>query len=385
MRLFKSYSLFVVIIGALVVNACTPEEDLCPTVDLEVEIDSANYTTHIQASGLSDLAFELFINDQLIKSFAAGELDTADLSYQFEPGEYKVCVFAQSESCDQQLEGCVEFTIDGSNKELCNDLSFSTEMIDNYYYKFTAEFDGIDTLAYSWVIDEDTVLTVPLSDNRVDFLEWDFEEGEYTVCIIAENDECGIIEYCKEIVVENTCIKEVAFEAEMENAYTYYFYADFDEKDSTKYKWYINEEIADIEIPGEEETDHKLFWQFDNGTHTVCLVTDQDGCESVEYCETIIVEGEEAQCLDLSYEAELTETDTTDFYTFTADFAGKDQITYIWKVFVDDDLQHSETREFGSEDDHSFVWHFESGVEYEICLKQDDCEDNQVCEIFAVD
>ena len=81
MRLFKSYSLFVVIIGALVINACTPEEDLCPTVDLEVEIDSANYTAHIQASGLSDLAFELFINDHCLKVVCFRSTDTK-LRYQ---------------------------------------------------------------------------------------------------------------------------------------------------------------------------------------------------------------------------------------------------------------------------------------------------------------
>lgn len=374
-----------VLFTALLMSACTTDENPCPDLSLEVDIDSANFIANVQASGLGDLAFDLFINDQLIKSIEAGQLDSADLAFQFEPGEYKICLIAESESCDTSIEGCVEFVIENPNREECLGLEFETEMLDNYHYKFFAGFEGIESIAYAWVVDGEVVKEEPITDDRTNFLEWDFEAGEHTICIVAETEECGEVAYCEEIIVEQDCVEEVAFEAEEENKYTYKFYADFEGKEHTKYKWYINDEVVEVEITDEEETDHKLFWQFDAGEHTICLVTDQEGCDDVEYCETIVIEEEEEECLELSYTAELTETDSTDFYTFTADFEGKDDVTYIWKVFINDDFQDSEVREAGSDDDHTFVWHFEPGVEYEICLRQDGCEDNQVCEIFAVD
>lgn len=383
MRLLKSYSILTILVAGMFMSACNSDENPCPGVGLEVDIDSANLTANLIATGLNDIAFDLYVNDQLIKSVGAGELDSVDLSFQFEPGEYKICVSAQSESCDREIEGCVEFNIENPNKEECLGLEFRSDMIDNYNYKFFADFDGIDTIEYAWVVDGDVVKEEPLTDNRTNFLEWDFEAGEHSVCIVAESDGCGEVEYCEEIVIENECVDEVAFEVEKDNNYTYYFYADFEEKEHIKYKWYVNDDEVEVEAPDEEGTDHKLIWQFDVGTHNVCLVTDQDGCESVEYCETIEVE--EISCLDLSYTAELTETDSTDFYTFTADFEGRDDVTYIWKVFINDDFQHQEVRHAESEDDHSFTWHFEPGVEYEICLKQDECPDDQVCEVFAVD
>ena len=375
--------MITIVVTSMLMIACNTDENPCPGVDVDVEIDSANLVANVSASGLSDIAFDLYINDELIKSFDAGELDSADLSFQFEPGEYKVCIEAESETCDQRIEGCVEFTIENPNREECLGLEFRVDTVDHRTFKFFADFDGIENIPYAWTINGDLVKEEPLSDNRTNFLEWDFEPGEHTVCIIAENEACGNVEYCTTIVVESQCVEEVAFEAEKENQFTYIFYADFEEKQSTKYKWYINDEQVDIEVPGAEETDHKLFWQFDVGSHSICLVTDEDGCEAVEYCETIEIEN--PNCVELSYDAQLTETDSTDFYTFTADFEGKDEVTYIWKVFINDDFQHQEVREAGSEDDHSFIWHFEPGVQYEICLKQDGCQDNQVCEIFSVD
>ena len=383
MRLLKSYSTVVIVFIGIMMSACNTDENPCPGISLEVDIDSTNYIASLSASGLNELAFDLFINDQLVKSFDVGELDSVDLTYQFEPGEYKVCVSATSESCDREIEGCVEFTIEHPNKEECLGLQFRTDSIDNYTYKFYADFDGIEETAYAWIINGDVVKEEELNSDRTNYLKWDFEAGEHTICIVAENDECGEVEFCQVIVVENECVEEVAFEVEKDNTFSYYFYADFEEKEHVKYKWYVNDELVEVETPGDEETDHKLYWQFDNGTHNVCLVSDQDGCESVEYCETIEVASEE--CVELSYDAELTETDSTDFYTFTADFEGKDDVTYIWKVFINDDFQHQEVREAGSDDDHEFIWYMEPGVEYEICLKQDGCVEDQVCEIFSVD
>ncbi|MEQ8626087.1 hypothetical protein [Ekhidna sp.] len=381
MRLLKSYGIATVILTALLMSACNSDENPCPGVNLEVEIDSANMTAHVFATGLEDVAFDLFVNGQLIESFDAGELDTTEFDLQFEPGEYKVCINAESESCDQKIEGCVEFVIEDPNKEECIGLAFSSDKQSDYDYKFFAEFDGRDDIEYAWYVNGDMVKEEPLNDDRTNYLEWDFAAGTHTVCIKAENDECGEVEYCQEIVIEQYCPEEVSFEAEEDNPYTYYFYANFDGKDHVAYDWYVNDDLVEHENKDGHETDHKLIWQFNPGTYNICLVLSQEGCDDIEYCEEIVIEGEE--CKELSYTADLnTETDT---YTFTADFDGRDDVTYIWKVYINDDFLGSEVREAGSQDDHQFSWTFEEGVEYEICLIQDGgCTEAQVCNIYSL-
>lgn len=473
MKLLNKFGTITTLLVVILISACETDESPCPGINVDVDIDSATMTAHVVATGLDDLDFELYVNDQLVESFTAGELDSTEFSFTFEPGEYKVCVRAESASCDQRIEGCVEFTIgDPSGEENCLGLSFEKEQIDDFTYEFYADFDSIETTAYDWYADGELVDSEPLTDNRDNMLRMVFEAGTHTVCIVAETDSCGEVEYCKEIVIEDgevECVEEVAFEAEMVNDYKYYFYADFEEKEDIKYKWYVNDEFVDIENSDDTETDHKLIWEFEPGTHTVCLVADQDGCESVEYCEEFVIEQqcaeevffeweqendftyyfyadfegkyntrykwlidgeevdiensddsdtdhkliwqfeegtysvclitdqdgcetveyceeivvEEQNCVEMSYTSELNQETNT--YTFTADFEGRDDVTYIWKVYVNDDLQGSETRQAGSDEDHQFEWQFESGVEYEICLFQDGCLDQQVCNVFSVD
>lgn len=382
MRLLKSYGIATVIFTALLVSACNTDENPCPGVDVEVEIDSADMRAHISASGLENVAFDLFVNDQLVKSFDAGELDSADLVVEFEPGEYKVCVIAEFENCDQRIEGCSEFIIKDPSEESCLGLEFEIDKLSANEFKFIPTIDDIEAIEYGWYVDGDLVLLDTIIDSEVSYLIWDFSEGEHTVCLKAENDECGEVEYCKTIVAELLCPEEVYFKAVQDNPMTYYFYADFEGKEHVAYDWYVNDDLVEHENK-DEVTDQKLIWQFNPGTYNVCLVVSQDGCNDVEYCQEIVIE--EVECLDLSYTAEIVETDTTDVYKFTADFEGRDDITYIWKVYINDDFQGSEVRHAGSEDDHIFYWGFEKGVEYEICLKQDGgCEENQVCNVYSL-
>lgn len=381
MRLLKSYGFATVIFTALLMSACNTDENPCPGVNLDVEVDSANMTAFVMATGLEDVAFDLFINDQLVESFDAGELDTTDFNLQFEPGEYKVCISAESKTCDRRIEGCVEFVIEDPYKEECIGLAFISDKLNDHEYKFFAEFEGRDDIAYAWYVDGDLVKEEPLTDERTNYLEWDFSAGTHIICIKAENDECGVVEYCKEIVVDQFCPDFISFDTEQDNSYTYYFYANFDGKEHVAFDWYINDDLVEREHPDSLETDHKLIWQFSPGIYNICLVVSQEGCDDIEYCEEIVIE--DVDCKELSYTADLnTETDT---YTFTADFEGRDDVTYIWKVYINDDFQRSEVREAGSTDDHQFSWTFDEGVEYEICLLQDGgCEETQVCNVYSL-
>lgn len=383
MKSLQSYRILLPLLIGFLVAACQSEESPCPGISLEVDVDSANQSATLFASDLEGLEYQVFINGTLIEEDSLGGSTDFLFDLAFEPGEYEVCVKAQPNQCDTRIEACIEFEI--KSAEACLDLHFETVKINENYYKFYADSGILDNIPYKWYVNGDLVKEEPLSEERTNYLAKQLGPGEYEICIVASTDACDEAIYCETIVVEGHegCAEEVYFEIEKDNNYTYYFYASFSEKTFTDYKWYINDELVDIEVPSEGDADHKLYWQFDVGTYSVCLITDEEGCDPVEWCETIVVE--EEVCHDLSFTSELTQTDTTDFYTFTADFEGRDDVTYIWKVFINDDFQGQEVRIAGSDDDHLFFWHMEPGVEYEICLKQDGCSETQVCEVLAVD
>lgn len=470
MKLLNRYSILITVLGVILLGSCTPDEaNPCPDIQLEIEVDSANSEVTIKAEGIENLTYQLIINDVLIDSVDIGELAENIFDLEFEPGIYNVCITAQSEQCDRTLEFCQEIEVPDPNQEECLGLQFRTDQKSDHVYKFFAEFDGIENVEYTWWVNDDSIKTEELGSDRVHFLEWEFPVGEHVVCIVSESPDCGEVEYCKEIVVEQVCPEELFFEkVEQEGHHTYKFIAEFENQDHIPYVWYINDDIVDKENFPDFDTDHKLFWQFgpgeytvcivaelegcddvefcvefivendcveevffdyeketdfiyvfhsdfeglettpykwiindeivdkenfdgfdtdhklvydfDPGEYNVCIVTDQDGCESVEYCEAIIVE---ENCREISFTG--TQDAGTPTFTFTADFEGRDDVTYIWTVYINDVKQGEEKREAGSTDDHQFSWQFDEGVEYEICLRQDgNCEESQLCKVFSL-
>ncbi len=470
MKLLNQYSILLTVLSVILLGSCTPDEaNPCPDIQFSVDIDSTNNSVTIKAEGLENLSYQWYVNDVLIDSVNLDEVTDDTFDFEFEPGTYNVCISAQSAQCDRSLEFCQEVVIPDPNREECLGLVFQTDQIDNYVYKFVADFEGIENVVYTWWVNEDSIKTEPLDSDRSHFLEWDFEPGEHLVCIVSQSDECGgEVEYCKEILVEVECPTELFFEAEEDGHNTYVFFAEFESQDHIPYKWYINDEVVDKENFDGFDTDHKLFWQFDPGEYTVCVVaelegcddvefcidltvendcvetaffdweketdyiyvfhsdfegqehapykwiindeivdkenfdgfdtdhklvfdfdpgtynvcilTDQEGCDAIEYCETIVVE---ENCREISFTG--TQEAGSNTFVFTADFEGKDDVTYIWTVYVNDVKQGEEVREAGSSDDHQFSWQFDQGVTYEICLKQDgNCDEAQLCKEFSL-
>ncbi len=470
MKLLNRYSILLTVLGVILLGSCTPDEtNPCPDIQFSVDIDSVNNTVAIKAEGIEDLTYQWYVNDVLIDSVNLDDITDDIFDFEFEPGTYNVCITAQSEQCDRTLEFCQEVEIPDPNQEECLGLQFRTDKKSDHAYKFFAEFDGIENVEYTWWVNDDSIKTEPLGADRAHFIEWEFPVGEHIVCIVAESEDCGEVEYCKEIVVEQVCPEELFFEkVEQEGHNTYKFIAEFENQDHTPYVWYINDDIVDKENFEDFDTDHKLFWQFDPGVYTicivaelegcddvefcielvvendcleevffdyekendniyvfhsdfegmehapykwiiddeivdkenfdgfdtdhklvwdfdpgeysVCIVTDQEGCESVEYCETVVVD---EVCREISFTG--AQDEGTNTFTFTADFDGKDDVTYIWTVYINDVKQGDEVREAGSNDDHQFSWEFDEGVEYEICLRQDgDCDESQLCKVFSL-
>ena len=55
MRLFKKYGIMTTIASIILLGACTPEENPCPSVEISVEIDSANLEATVKLEGVEDL------------------------------------------------------------------------------------------------------------------------------------------------------------------------------------------------------------------------------------------------------------------------------------------------------------------------------------------
>ncbi|WP_421876195.1 hypothetical protein [Marinoscillum sp.] len=473
MRSYRLFNLLFTLAAMLwMMTACEsdiPQECQDITIVAEANSDSTNYTLIADLQGLDNIDFEWFVNDQLI---ASGDSIGTSFDFSFAPGVYSVCIQAESEQCGT-IDFCTEVVIRGDDEtpDDCPELKFEKERMHDSKYLFKAEFRGMDSIAYVWYVDGDSVESEPLSDDRHHKFDYEFEPGTHTVCIKAQDETCGELEYCQEIIVETPTCPEVSFYKEADGENAYWFYADFEGKDSLQYKWYINGEYVDKENFEGHDTDHKLYWQFGTGEYRICLKTvETDGCDDAEYCMELEFEGE-SSCPDMYFEYEKTDstaysffaefegmndlewyawkvdgsivdeesgdnrdhflsyifaapgehevclvTETPDCpeavyfcktilvdplmqcvdlsfspeeesngYIFTADFEERDEVTYIWKVYKGDDYQGGEVREAGSDADHDFFWEFEPGVEYTICLRQDGCENNIVCETFMID
>lgn len=464
--------IFTLVIMLMVLAAC--ESDLperCPDLQftLNVNSDSTEYSITADLDGIEDLIYGWYVNDTLVETEGLDEDRDHIFNLDFPPGTYTVCVIAQSTECGGEVEFCEDITIRGRTDEDCPELEFSTDRQSDHKYLFTAHFEGMERLEYIWYVDGDSIESEPIDGERHHKFDYVFRPGTHLVCIKARTEECGELEFCKEIVIEEGECPEPEFTVERDGDFAYFFTAIFEGKEHTQYKWYIDGTFVDKENFEGHDTNHNLYWQFGPGTYSICVETvATDACEAKEYCKEITLEGtatgcpdlyfgydhqgdnqykfiadfegrdtltyyawyvdgglveeenaegddyliwnfepgvyevcikteteecpegahyckeilvENRECIDVSYTAEEVEGG----YKFTADFEQRDYTTYIWKVFINDEFQGEEIRYAGSDDDHEFFWTFESGVVYEVCLKQDDCQDAIVCQEFSID
>ncbi len=357
----------------------------CPTeLFFEKEKEGDNgYLFFARFEGLETVPYKWYVNDEIVdmENFDGNETDHK-LFWDFEPGEYHVCIKSFVDGCES-VEYCETISIEGV--QCPSEVFFNVVEEGDNLFLFSSDFVGMEEIPYKWYINDEIVDKENFDGYENDHkLLWDFGPGTYNVCIETYYDACEPVYYCHEIVIDQVCPTEVYFATQDKGDNLYLFTADFEGKSDIPYKWYINDEIVDKENFDGYENDHQLLWDFEPGTYDICIVTDIDGCESVEFCEQLVIEEQGTTCVDISFTA--VKDENAPAYTFTADFTGKDDVTYIWAVYINDDYQGGEVREAGSTDDHEFYWQFESGVQYEVCLKQDGgCIDKQVCEVFSVE
>ena len=330
--------------------------------------------------GKEDVQYKWYINDEIVdKENFEGYENDHQLYWQFDEGHYYVCIETYQDGC-QVDEFCEEIIIGNPCPE---EVFFVSEHEGSEYY-FYADWRGMEHFKYKWLINGDEVDFENYDSHDTNHkLIWSFDPGEYTVCIVTDVEGCEVVEFCETFIVEEFCPEEIFFVEEYFGDNTYGFYADFYGMESTTYQWYVNDQVVDVENTDSLDTDHKLVYDFEVGSHSICIVAETEECGVLEYCSQIVVE--EPTCRDdLNFVGE--RDGTTNKYVFTADFEARDNVSYIWAVYVNDDYQGGLVREAGSDAGHEFVWEFDEGVSYEICLRQDGgCLDNQVCQVFTLD
>ncbi len=450
------------------------EDSDCPELHFGVDITDNGHLFTAEFDGMDSIAYTWYVNgNEVDKENFEGHDTDHKLLKALEPGTHVVCIAAEIDNCEE-VEFCEEIVVEGHG--CVEELHFTSTQEGEYTYLFEADFEGKEGVPYKWYINEDVVDKENYEGYDNDhLLRWTFGSGEYHVCIVSYQDNCESVEFCETLFFEEEC-PDLHFTATADGEFAYLFEADFEGKENTSYKWYINEDLVDKENYDGHDTDHELYWQFSPGEYSVCIVVETDRCEFVEFCETIIIEGDQTSCPELTFTYDqtgdstyvfvadfpgidtlewygwfvdgvlvdeegtmnsgdntleytfddagehrvciMTETPdcpagveyckeiwvehtsecvqmsytaerdgTAPAYTFTADFEGRDNISYEWKVYVNDDYQGGEVRDAGSGDDHHFYWQFETGVTYEICLRPLDeaCIDFQECKEFVID
>lgn len=204
-------------------------------------------------------------------------------------------------SCEQEDD-------DNQNEE-CPELSFSQDG-----KKLIADFEGINNLdVYEWFVDNELVETESQQnqnqrDNILDLSS--YNPGTYKVCIKAETPDCPQgVEFCKDITIEEDMdgCPNLIFARDGD-----YLYANFEGVETLEfYAWQVSgEPLGNETITENEGTDNQGDNKFSlsdlqEGTYTICLISESPTCTSTEYCEEIIIDGDsQDSCPDVSLVSE---------------------------------------------------------------------------------
>ncbi|MBW1294530.1 hypothetical protein [Aquimarina litoralis] len=176
----------------------------CPELFFEAEQDGDNPAYYFYPSafeGIDDVTLEWSVNGDFVGTSTG---HNEPFYYQFAPGSYEVCLSVETPDCPQGVTFCKVIEIEETGTS-CPELYFNIEQEgDTPGYNFWAEFEGMNDISYEWTINGDVVDSEILDSNeRDDYLYYQFGAGTYEICIIAETPDCpnGVI-FCKTLVVE---------------------------------------------------------------------------------------------------------------------------------------------------------------------------------------
>ncbi|WP_299437383.1 hypothetical protein [uncultured Aquimarina sp.] len=256
----------------------------------------------------------------------------------------------------------------------CPELSFERDG-----GKLIANFEEINSLdVYEWFVNDQLVETESLEDQRDNTLDIsEYEVGTYTICIKAETPDCpGGVEFCEDIVVGEDMegCPELKFTKEGD-----YLIADFEGIDTLEfYAWQVTGETLGNEVIIENEGtnnqgDNKFSLNdLEEGTYTICLISESPTCTSAEYCEDITVDGDgQGSCPDLSIVSEGN--------VVTATISGTQDID-LFKWYVNNQLLAAEDLQVQGSIVTLDLSDYNLGS-YEVCVKFNSNECSQGIEV----
>lgn len=146
-------------------------------------------------------SYDWFINDDFVERDGVGVGGDNQLAETFAPGEYEICIKATTDDCVVGVEYCQFIVVE----DPCPELSFEVEQINDFTFKFIANFELKDQLVYTWSIFrlDDLIFEEVEEQGGDNILEFQFDPGTYNVCIIAETEDCPEgVEFCEDIIIE---------------------------------------------------------------------------------------------------------------------------------------------------------------------------------------
>jgi len=267
------------------------------------------------------------------------------LEKELSAGAYEVCVYATFENCESGVTYCESIEV----AETCpEDVKFGYDLTASGSYVFTILNE--DATIVEWLLDGQVVGTGKT-------IEKDLGPGTYSMCVIANFENCSItLEYCEDIVIAEDC-PEVRFGTNNSGNGAYEFVLG-NTDGLTTVIWEVNGDIV-----GQQSTLEKTF---DPGTFEVCVTATYENCPSgVTYCETITVEDEgSAGCPDMFFAYD-EDPDVPNKYRFYADFMGIENLEwYGWYV----DGVPMEDEGTINEGDNYFEFTFNEPGTHEVCI-----------------
>ncbi len=275
------------------------ENNACPEVSFTKEMEPGTVGTYVFESiieGTDEVSeIQWFVNDRLIENATDQEEGNRVLVYEFEPGEYKVCLKVFTADCPEGVIYCKEIAIGEGG---CPETIFDVQPQDHEgVYKFIAEVQREDALYY-WYINGQLA-----GDAGQYYFIYDFlldqtgnvpgGPGEYEICLQIETSNCPREQsekFCKTVVVEGSSVcPELFFEAEQDGDNpAYYFYPrEFEGMANVTLEWSINGELVDS-VSGAGDP---FYYQFNPGTYEICLMIETPDCpEGIKYCKTLTVQ-----------------------------------------------------------------------------------------------
>lgn len=177
--------------------------DTCPELFFTIDTLKVNkFLFEASFDRIDNISYGWYIDDEKVEEDGGNNQGDNLLIETFPSGEYEICIRTAlpDGDCFTGTEFCRTITVDA-----CPFVSFLTEEINANTYEFIANFDKKDLIDYHWNIyqNDDLVFSEFEDSDGDDKLIYQFEQGEWEVCLQAEVDGCPeLLSSCTVVVVE---------------------------------------------------------------------------------------------------------------------------------------------------------------------------------------